>query len=245
MSIKKNNGIWGEKTILPISGTYNDIEPFYSPDGTQLFFASNRPIYGDTLRKDYNIWVCKNKNGEWQNPKALDSLINTKGDEFYPSVSKTGNLYFTGAKPDGIGLEDIYLSNYQDNQYQMPVLLDTMVNSKSYEFNAYVNPDENLIIFSSYGRPDGFGGGDLYYSIKDNYGNWTPSKNFGKPINSDKLDFCPFYDAKTQLLYFSSMRKTKVGTITSVEEFINLTERPKNGLSNVYRISIKDIFKSH
>ena len=244
VSIKKNNGIWGEKKVLLISGTHNDIEPFYSPDGNQLFFASNRPIYGDSLRKDYNIWVCKNEDGDWRNPEPLDSIINTKGDEFYPAVTNTGNLYFTSSKVDGIGLEDIYVSKYTDNAYQNPVALDTMINSKSYEFNAYINPEEDLLIFSSYGRPDGFGGGDLYYSTKDTEGNWTASKNFGELINSDKLDFCPFYDAKTQLLYFSSMRNTKAGTITSVEEFIKLTEQPKNGLSDIYRVSIKDIFET-
>jgi hypothetical protein len=40
-----------------------------------------------------------------------------------------------------------------------------IVNSKGYDFNAFIDPDENYIIFSSYKRPDDLGGGDLYYSL--------------------------------------------------------------------------------
>lgn len=238
VSFKKENNSWGDKTVLPISGKYNDIEPFFSPDGTQLFFASNRPIYGDSTRTDYNIWVSTKQNNEWQEPEALDSIINTKGQEYYPAVGNSGNLYFTATTANGIGLEDIYVSTFSKNRYENPKVLDTTINSKSYEFNAYVNPEETLIIYSSYGRPDGLGGGDLYYSTKDEQGNWQAAKHLGPQINSEKLDFCPFYDQEKQVLYFSSLRTGKTERLQSVDALKSITEKPQNGMSDIYRIPI-------
>ncbi|TXG38726.1 TolB-like translocation protein [Seonamhaeicola maritimus] len=243
VSMIRENGIWSKKTMLPFCGSYQDIEPSFSPYGSYLFFASTRPIYGDSTRTDYNIWVSKKENNVWQDPIALDSTINSKGQEYFPSVTNSGNIYFTASRPEGLGLEDIYVSEFKNETYQNPKVLDSTINSKSYEFNAFVNPDENLIIYSSYGRPDGLGGGDLYYSTKNSKGHWNPAKNFGEPINSDKLDFCPFYYAQTGTLYFSSLRTHYPDTIKSVEEFISLAEQPGNGLSSIYRITAKDILE--
>ena len=239
--IKKENGTWEKKQILTLSGTYQDIEPFFSPDGEQLFFASNRPIYGDDSRNDYNIWVSMRINNQWSSPKPLDSIINTRGDEFYPAVSSNGNLYFTATRKDGLGLEDIFFSSFKKGSYQRPKVLSKNINSTSYEFNAYINPTENLLIYSSYGRKDGLGGGDLYYSKKDSLGKWKPAVNFGKTINSKKLDFSPYYDAQNKVLYFSSTREKFPTTINSIENFIKVAESPLNGMSNIYRISIQNL----
>src|SRR5689334_24763876 len=37
------NGQWSEPTALPFSGTYRDLDPAFSPDGTRLYFSSARP----------------------------------------------------------------------------------------------------------------------------------------------------------------------------------------------------------
>ena len=87
-SMKKNDK-WSEPEIVKWSGEYHDIEPFISFDGNQLYFASTRPIFGDSNRTDYNIWVCNKSGGEWGNPVPLDSMINTRADEFYPSLGKS------------------------------------------------------------------------------------------------------------------------------------------------------------
>ena len=85
VSIKKKGEQWVDKEILSFSGNYNDIEPFFSADGSKLFFASNRPLGKDSTRTDYNIWYAEQVNGKWHNPVSLDTLVNGPGDEFYPS----------------------------------------------------------------------------------------------------------------------------------------------------------------
>jgi len=244
--IKKSGNSWGNKEILNFSGLYDDIEPCFSADGNKLYFVSNRPVDRDSSRTDYNIWVVERTNNGWTDPAALPANINTKGDEFYPSVSSNRNIYFTSVRDNGIGSEDIFISRYINGNYADPEPLDSSVNSGTYEFNAYVTPDERLIVFTSYGRQDDMGGGDLYYSIKDHTGTWMPAVNMGVIVNSDKLDFCPFIDMPRGNFYFTSDRtvsgKTRLQSVHDLEEFAN---QLSNGCGNIYRISTDAVLPSY
>lgn len=234
---------WGEKEVLGFSGLYDDIEPFFSPDGNKLYFSSNRPMDGDTTRKDYNIWVADRSRNGWSEPTPLPQGINSANDEFFPSVSMNNNVYFTSIRQNGIGSEDIFISRYEDGKYMDPEPLDTCINSSTYEFNAYVLPDESLIVFSSYGRKDDTGGGDLYFSVRDTGGRWKPAVNMGPEVNSDKLDFCPFIDIPRGNFYFTSDRtkrfESRIGSITDLQDYANQT---RNGTGNIYRIGLDKVF---
>lgn len=242
VQLKKEGDTWGEKQIVKFSGRYNDIEPFFTVDGKQLYFASDRPMNADTTRADYNIWVSNRVENIWSKPQPLDTIINTKGDEFYPSLSKYGNLFFTATRTDGIGREDIFISKITNGTFEQPVVLDSTINTTTFEFNAYINPDENLLIFSSFGREDGLGGGDLYYSKKNINGQWTASQNLGTEVNSDKLDFCPFIDYANGNFYFSST-KTEANTKKheSIDAFKQHANKILNGMGNIYRISLDSL----
>ena len=242
--VKKVNGYWGKPELMGISGKYQDIEPFYTNNGNRLYFASNRPIYHDSTRNDYNIWFTDRVKNGWTEPIALDSLINTNGDEFYPSLSEKGTLYFTGTRNNGVGKEDIFMSEFIDGKFNSPKPLPQAINSTLYEFNAYISPKEDMIIFSSFGRNDDLGGGDLYISQKDKSGNWTQSKNMGEAINSNTLDFCPFIDWKNRTFYFTSERtlldNTELQSINALEKSANSMQ---NGFGNIYKISLDKLEK--
>jgi Tol biopolymer transport system component len=235
--LKKQQSGWGHKTILGFSGRYQDIEPFISPDGQQLFFASNRPLDSDSSRSDYNIWMSRKIDGEWVDPAPMNENINTTGDEFYPSLAIKGNLYFTATRKDGIGREDIFMSQLVNGEYQTPIPLDTMINTVTFEFNAYVSPDENLIVFSSFGRDDDMGGGDLYFSKKDQKGAWMKSRNL-QMLNSDKLDYCPFIDIVRGNFYFTSERLRESTIIKSIDDLETQANQVQNGLGDIYRIAL-------
>tara|TARA_R110002072_G_scaffold23949_1_gene81867 strand:+ start:46204 stop:47211 length:1008 start_codon:yes stop_codon:yes gene_type:complete len=242
VSTKLLNGEWSAPEILGFSGEYQDIEPFLSQNDNRLYFASNRPLHNTDESNDYNLWYSERQNGEWSSPVALDTIINTEGDEFYPSLSENGNLYFTASKPTGIGSEDIFMSKYINHSYMTPVVLDSAINTKTFEFNAYVSPKEDLLIFSSYGRKDDMGGSDLYYSVKNAQGNWKEAKNMGPTINSDKLDFCPFIDWERNNFYFTSERIiSEESIISSVDELKASANRTLNGYGNIFRISLDEL----
>lgn len=233
---------WSEPEILNISGKYQDIEPFYADEGQKLFFASNRPIMKDSEREDYNIWYSDRVGNKWSEPKAMNEKINSEKDEFYPSLSSNGNLYFTATRKEGMGLEDIFVSKLIDGDYQDAIALDSTINTKHYEFNSYINPEENLLIFSSFGRVDEYGGGDLYYSIKDKDGKWSIAQNMGKSINSPQLDYSPFIDSSSKNLYFTSERiEDSPDMINNIEELRTFSNKIQNGTGNIYKIGLKEL----
>ncbi|MGH1336879.1 MAG: TolB family protein [Aureispira sp.] len=240
VGLQKSAEGWSEPELLEISGIYQDIEPFFSADGTHLFFASNRPIGIDSTT-DYNIWSSKKTATGWEEPIALGPQINTPEDEFYPSLTKNGNLYFTATREEGRGKEDIFVSKLVDGVYQKAVPLDSTINTKNYEFNAYISPEENLIIFSSYGRADDLGHGDLYYSIKDEAGNWAQSVNMGNQINSEKLDYCPFIDYQKKCFYFTSERIKVVEQFKTAADLRAYANSIQNGMGDIYVVSFDQL----
>lgn len=234
------DGVWIAPEILNTSGRYQDIEPFFAKNGDRLFFASNRPLFEDSLTTDYNIWYSDRQADGWATPVALGKNVNTGGDDFYPSVARNGNLYYTATKEEGRGREDIYRSRWENGAYQPAELLDSAINTAYYEFNAYISPEEDRLIFSSWGRPDGLGGGDLYLATKDPQGRWLPARHLPEPINSDKLDYCPFVDEARGNFYFTSERLQAEDTsaLSGIAALQNLANAPGNGFGDIYRIKV-------
>ncbi len=236
---------WSKPEVAPFAGFFTDLEPAFSADGNTLYFASNRPLQGNAP-KDFDIWKVIREGNTWGRPENLGTTVNTDTDEFYPSVAKNGNLYFTATYAGGPGREDIYVSRLQQNKYQKPVALDTTVNTKFYEFNAFVSPNEDYILFTSYGRKDDSGGGDLYISIKDQNGKWKPSQNL-KQLNSKQLDYCPFVSPDGKSLFFTSDRHqlpTSFSAQTDYRTISQLKDQPLNGNGNLYWVSFQLIMNS-
>jgi Tol biopolymer transport system component len=241
----KTKSGWTNPTIAPFAGKYSDLEPAFSVDGNTLYFASNRPLSGNAI-KDFDIWKVTRTNNKWGEPENLGATINTASDEFYPSVAKNGNLYFTATYAGGPGREDIYMSKLHQNQYQKPIALDSGVNTKFYEFNPFVSPEEDYIIFTSYGRKDDIGGGDLYISLKDEHGNWKPAKHLSQ-INSKQLDYCPFVSADGKSLFFTSERHqlpTSFPTNTNYQTIFESKDKPLNGTGNIYWVNFQSLLSS-
>ena len=239
---KKNNGVWSKPETAWFSGRFNDLEPAFSPDGTKIYFTSNRPWKNsDSSKKDYDIWYIQKKGNNWESPVPLDTLINTDKDEFYPSLSKNGNLYFT--RDNGETKDDLFFSRFRDGKYELPVVLPGTVNSKGYDFNAFIDPDENYIIFSSYKRPDDLGGGDLYYSLNRN-GSWLPAVHFGKEINTSSLDYSPFVSFDKRYFFFTTKKQlvkfpfTESKTAAQIREILGSYG---NGNDDIYLVNFKTI----
>ncbi|MFT4567786.1 MAG: hypothetical protein ACI9FN_002753 [Saprospiraceae bacterium] len=68
VQVSEQKEIWSNPKVINISGEYQDVEPFYANNGDRLFFASNRPLSGESEAGDYNLWYsdCAEKNGATQ-----------------------------------------------------------------------------------------------------------------------------------------------------------------------------------
>jgi Tol biopolymer transport system component len=240
---KLKDGRWSAPQVAAFSGHYSDLEPAFSADGKKLFFCSNRPINGEQA-KDFDIWVMEKQESGWGLPKNIGTPVNTEKDEFFPSVAQNGNLYFTATKKSGIGREDIFVARWENRQYTEPQVLDSAINSAFFEFNACITPDEQCILFSSFGRPGEKGGGDLYISIKDANGRWQPAKNCVM-LNSEKLDYCPFVSFDKKTLYFTSERhnisSSFPGKPVTYLQLQDISTSVLNGNGNIFSIPFSDV----
>ncbi len=237
--IKKEKNNWSEPQLLPFNNEYSYLEPFLADNGNRLYFASDRPLDKTKAeKKDFDIWYVerKNKNSEWSEPINIGKPVNSDLNEFFPTLSDNKNLYFTMESPTGMGKDDIYFCKWENNAYSDPKILDENINSNGYEFNAFISKKENFIFFTKYNEKGGQGSGDLYISRRGSDGKWQKAENLGIPINTKFMEYCPFYDEKNQILYFTSKRNTispkKFTTLSDFQEYVNEGE---NGLSKIYK----------
>jgi Tol biopolymer transport system component len=201
---QKINNRWTKPDTAWFSGRYNDMEPAFSTDGNRLFFSSNRPLKNSDSVKDYDIWYLQKKGKIWEDPVNLGTAINSEKDEFYPSLTKSGNLYFTRNNDDRG--DDIFISVLKDGKFSQAQTLPEAVNSKEDDFNAFIDPDEKFIIFSSYKRKDDLGRGDLYYALHKE-GSWQPAVHFENGINSPALDYSPYVSPDHKYFFFTSKKQ--------------------------------------
>lgn len=200
MVATQENGQWTKPTTASFSGKYADAEAFIDHTGRQIFFISRRPQPGNSAVSSWEIWYTKKADTVWKEPQPLASFF--KGC-FYPTLTLDGTLYFTSAT------NDLYLSRYVDGTYLQPESLGDIVNTPADEYNMFVAPDERFIIFTSSGREEDFGGGDLYISFRDENGVWTDVKNMGDSINSSSHEYCPSISPNGKYFFFTS---DKAGT---------------------------------
>jgi Tol biopolymer transport system component len=241
MYSKKVNGKWSSPEVAAFCGQYNDLEPAFSPDGTKLYFSSNRPV-DEKAKKDFDIWVVAKQNGVWGKPSNMGEPVNSAKNEFYPSIAKSGNLYFT-KEMDGKD-EDIVVCQWVDNRYDTAVSLPAAINTEGGEFNSFVDPEERFILFTGYKRKGNYGTGDLYISKKNDKGEWLEAKNMGDKVNSSGLTYCPYVSPDKKYLFFSSSRgifKTPFTLPQNSKNLKKLMNSPLNGWDNIYWLEAKGL----
>ena len=148
MVSKKVNHKWMAARVAPFSGQYRDLEPALSGDGLTLWFSSARPVHKDSINpKDVDIWFVQRKTFKepWSKPVNAGPVVNSSKDEYYPSIALSGNLYFTRLSDSAKRKEDIFMCTTTNGSYNTPVPLPESINGNTYEYNAFVAPDESFI----------------------------------------------------------------------------------------------------
>lgn len=249
ISTKKVNGMWTKPEVVSFAKDprYHYLEPMLSSDGTKLFFISDMPKDGGIEPSDDDIWVVDRKNDGWGTPYNLGSPVNTDGDEFFPSIAKNGNIYFTRQKK-GERESFIYKSQIVNGKYQLPQKLPSQINCGRDRFNATVSPDETFIIIPTVGMKDGYGGVDYYITFKDKNDKWSEPINMGPKINSVRgREWSLYLTPDLKYIFFMTSRRLELNTHKeelSVDFFNKLSNSPANGNSDIYWISasiLKDL----
>ncbi len=240
-------GQWQTPEIASFSGRYRDTDPFVSPGGTQLYFASSRPVPG-MEKVGASLWVVnRTEGGGWSEPRVLPAPILSPANDLYPVVTADRSLYFTSQRPGGVGQLSVWRAQWDHDHYAAPVLVGPGVNSVNGAMQAYVSPHERYMVFVSFARPDEvvteagiYRRGDLYVSERvDSV--WQPARHLPEPINSPAAERAPSVSPDGKHFYFMSAR----GFATrhppqpiSIDQLEKGLHGSANGLGNIYEADI-------
>lgn len=196
---------WSAPERASFSGRFSDFDPFVTPDGSRLFFISNRPHGGTTAKADYDLWFVERTATGWSEPRDV-TAANSDRDELYPAVAADGTLYFSSCgRPDSKGRCDLYRARLVDGEYTAPENLGAPLNTAASETDAWIAPDQSRLIFTAYDRPDQIGGGDLYISDFHN-GSWSVPRLLGEDINTTAREYCPIVSPDGTTFYFTRQK---------------------------------------
>jgi len=195
---------WTPPEVVNFDDRYSAIDLFITADGDRMVFCSNRPHEHDgEPRGDHDFWVSVQDGDDWGAPKLFARAALSEAQEFYPIVTRSGNLYFNSQR-DGPGTNNIFRSTPEQGVYGPAEKLPPPINSEYREFDAYVSPAEDVIIFSSE-RPGGHGGSDIYVSFLVQE-SWTDPQNLGGEVNSSASEYGAMPSPDGRYLFFTSGR---------------------------------------
>ncbi|HLP19084.1 MAG TPA: tetratricopeptide repeat protein, partial [Chitinophagales bacterium] len=199
-----------------VNSNYADMAPALRND--VLYFASinsdtvlsMRPDRADSNKADAQVKLfTANVNGETYSAKTQVKTFDEEGKHISnPSFSEDGNkMFYTIC--DGLltPVCQIYMSEMKDLEWGKGKVLGPEINapksSNTQPYYAKTNGIETLYFVSN--REGGKGGYDIWVSqLNKKTGEFGAPRNPGIKVNSDRDELTPFFDSKTNTLYYSS-----------------------------------------
>jgi hypothetical protein len=148
------------------------------------------------------------KISEWSPAVNLGSMVNSAFNDFAPHPSADGlSLYFTSARPDSLGGEDLWVSRRasRDDPWDPPGNLGAAINTEFNERSPALSLNRHLLFFAT-DRPGGSGGFDIWISWRADAEDdlaWEAPVNLGTGINSSATDAGPsFFEQPDWVQFF-------------------------------------------
>jgi WD40-like Beta Propeller Repeat len=229
-SSKFSDRKWSKPSVVSFSGKYIDIDPFVTADGNTIYFSSNRPVNeGDTIRPDMDIWKTDRVGTDWGKPVHLGPAINSPTDEYYPTLTDGGILYFGSARSGGAGSSDIYRSVPVNGNFVTVENIGTVINTPNNEYEPFIAPDESYLIFMAT-IPPGLRNAGLFISYHKG-DTWSAPEMINDDVNSPAIDWGAKITRDKKYLIFGSTRDRNInGKIT-----------PTHGMSDIYQVDVSSL----
>jgi outer membrane protein OmpA-like peptidoglycan-associated protein len=227
---------------------FNSRRSEYSPmlggdEWNQLFFTSTRnqskgdDLSGITGTKNADIFLSqKDDKGKWQHPEAIDSELNSEGEEGACSFSPDGRtMYLTLCKTDldYPRFATIATSSRTDAAWSKPTDLKLTYDTLSTYAHPAVSPDGEWLYFTS-NMPGGQGGYDIW-RVRLTTSGLGGVENLGTPINTPGDEMFPAFRPNGDL-YFSSNGHEGMGGldiyIAHVVSNVTLNDESETGNEN-------------
>jgi len=238
-------GEWTQPEVTEFSAdpTAGEIEPHITPDGRRFFFVSDGSADGSPVPEAdrgqwerADIWVMERAESGWGEPVRLGPPVNSEADEFFPSSTADGTLYFTRDDP-ATRRNYIYRARPEGDGYAEPERLPEQVNSSN-QFNSFVAPDESYLILGVFGRPDSHGGTDYYIVFRDENDNWSNPLNLGPVVNQARgEEWAPYVSPDGKYFFFMSTRQpypTEAPALLTRDWLLGFHGGPESGNPAMY-----------
>ncbi|MGE5419088.1 MAG: hypothetical protein ACM3UT_02835 [Chloroflexota bacterium] len=178
----------------------SNFNPVISADGKSFAWMVSLKFYDAVM-------FSKLVNGKWTAPVNITPELQSDGDYYISSLSSDGKILLLSRNDDFNS--DIYISNYDGTTWSKATKLGKNINTRYWESQAFISEDGTHMYFSS-DRPGGFGGLDIYMSVKVN-GDWGSAVNLGPEINTQFNEDRPFIVNGGKTMFFSSQGHENIG----------------------------------
>lgn len=189
---------WSAPQPPPFAGDGVEADPWFTPDGSSLWFISTRSLNGEK-RRDLDLWrVDRGSDGAWGSPIHLPAPVNSPGAEWFPRAAPDGWLYFGSDRTGGLGRTDIWRARADSAGTWTIENLGPTVNSEGDEYEPLPSPDGTRMIIMADGA--------LYETRKTDTG-WSQRVKLDPSVNATGTEIGALFSPTGRSLLFS--RDTK------------------------------------
>ncbi len=206
---------WGKPYLVEnLSTDKNEALGSFSKDGKTAYLFGNF----EKGKLDGDIYTSIFDGKKWADPVNL-SAVNSSQVDVHPAIFDDKWLFFASSREGGFGGMDIWMSEYRDGSWSLPVNLGPQINTSGNEQTPFMDNDGRTLFFASDTHP-GLGGYDLFKAVKlsGDWTSWSIPENLGIPANSIRNDRSFFHAPDTNFGFISTDRKAE-----GFEKFINVS----------------------
>lgn len=185
----------------PINSRFAETNPVVNYEETSMLFIRKLQFYDA-------VFYSKKVNGQWTDPENIMFDLGVDGDMYPCSLSADGTEAFFYSNDNYLGT--IFTSKLVNGKWTKVKVLNSNINTKYWESHACISADGTTLYFTS-NRKGGFGGLDIYKSVRAPNGDWGTAVNLGPVINTKYNEYTPFITEDGKKLYFSSYGHLNMG----------------------------------
>ena len=198
---------------LNINTTSEDFGPTYYNNNVVFTSTITNPkmivrIYRWTQKPFWDMYMSEIDGSQLKTPIVFDKHLNGNMHDGPASFGKDGNyMAFTRSNyndktKDRIVELQIWFSNYVEGKWSEPTPF--YLNNNGYSVGQPCLANAGKTMYFTSDMPGGYGGTDIYKTIKDSEGNWGTPKNMGNRINTEGDEMFPFFEETNQVMFFAS-----------------------------------------
>ncbi|MFZ4520600.1 MAG: OmpA family protein [Bacteroidales bacterium] len=203
------------KVVEGISTPMNEYLPILSPDNQMALYTrelkidpGKNSLVKETRTREKFLFSMRNEEGRFDTGEEMPEPFNISDNEGGATLTADNNtLCYTVCKFDNVKKYlncDIYISENIGGEWSPIRSLSDKINlPASWESQPSISADGRTLYFVS-DRTGGFGGYDIYKTMKNETGEWGTPINLGPSVNSKGNEKSPFIHPDGKTLYFST-----------------------------------------